>query len=332
MVIWNKHLTERIKDIEDFLLQEYKDSREEKKRDWRTYEQQMSVRIKGAIRNLEPLIDEATSTISVHREQGRKPALSLKQKVILLFLQRLVAKSNRNMAYMLDAFSLLSGVDISYKTIERLYSDEEVEMAIHNLHILILKKKGVDKVDASGDGTGYSLSIRTHYASEVEKRKDEAKDSETQGRMAFAYSFKMLDLNTNLYVAFGMSMKSEKQAFDQAMEMLDKTGIEMESVRLDKYYSCASYVERFGDTTVYVLPKKNSTLRGSFKWKKTMFDFVEEPLPYLEQYYRREHSEAQMGADKRFFGWRVEQRRWDRINTAIACTNLWHNLFNLYTV
>ncbi|MCG2825681.1 MAG: ISNCY family transposase, partial [Thermoplasmatales archaeon] len=34
--------------------------------------------------------------------------------------------------------------------------------------------------------------------------------------------------------------------------------------------------------------------------------------------------------DKRWFGWGVEQRREDRINTAMACTDLWHNLFNLY--
>jgi transposase len=54
---------------------------------------------------------------------------------------------------------MLSGIDVSYKTVERLYSDEEVIMALHNLHVLILIKKGVEKsVDASGDGTGYSLA------------------------------------------------------------------------------------------------------------------------------------------------------------------------------
>jgi len=32
-------------------------------------------------------------------------------------------------------------IDISYKTIERLYSDDEVITAIHNLHVLILKTR-----------------------------------------------------------------------------------------------------------------------------------------------------------------------------------------------
>ena len=60
---------------------------------------------------------------------------------------------------------MLSGIDVSYKTVERLYSDDEVIMALHNLHILLLKKKGVEKSDASGDGAGYSLSISKHYES-----------------------------------------------------------------------------------------------------------------------------------------------------------------------
>ncbi len=78
---------------------------------------------------------------------------------------------------MLAVFSLLSGVDVSYKTIERLYSDPEVEMAVHNLHVLLLKKKGVKDVDASGDGTGYSLTIKKHYATETQKRKNKAKEN-----------------------------------------------------------------------------------------------------------------------------------------------------------
>ncbi len=74
---------QRLKEIEDFLLEEYKESRGEKRRDWRTYEQRLAYRIKEAIRNLEPLIEEATATIKVHRGRGKKPELTLKQKILL---------------------------------------------------------------------------------------------------------------------------------------------------------------------------------------------------------------------------------------------------------
>lgn len=61
---------------------------------------------------------------------------------MLLLLKHLVDKSNRDISMMLVLFSLLSEIDVSYKTVERLYSDEEVLMVLHNLHVLMLKKKG----------------------------------------------------------------------------------------------------------------------------------------------------------------------------------------------
>jgi len=285
-LITRNDIKERLRDIEEFLLEEYKQKNEEKKRDWRTYEQQLASRIRKAIRYLEPLIDEATKSIQVHRGKGRKSALSLKQKVILLLSKELIHKSNRSMSSMLSLFSLLSGIDVSYKTVERLYSDPEVEMAIHNLHILILRKKGVKEITGSGDGTGYSLTIRKHYASEVEKRKEKAKEAKKSDKKLFVYSFKLLDLDTKLYVAYGMSLRSEKQAFEKAKEMLENVkaeiDINLDSIRLDRYYSFPSYIDKFGETKVYIIPRKNSTLRGSWKWKRTMKEFVEDTFNYLK--------------------------------------------------
>lgn len=325
----SQDIIDRLKEIEDFLLDEYKENKEKKKRDWRTYEQQLMNRIKGAIKNLEPLINESIN-FKIHRGQGRVPELELKQKVMILLLKELFGKSNRMMASMLSVFSLLSGIDVSYKTVERLYSDPEVEIAIHNLHILILKKKGVKNVNACGDGTGYSLTIRKHYASETKRRKEKAKESNTKGKKAFVYSFRLLDLESKMYVAYGMSLKSEKEAFDRAMEMLKGIDIEIDSVRLDKYYSFPSYVDKFGEAKVYVIPRKNATLKGSWKWKDTMEEFVNHTLSYLGQYYLRNNSESGFSADKRWFGWTVGQKRDDRIETALSCTGIWHNLLNLY--
>lgn len=322
-------IRERIKDIEEFLLDEYKKNHPEKQRDWRTYEQRLAARLKHAIRNLEPLIDEAVSTLRVERGQGRTPELSLKQRVILLLVKELFDKSNRNMEAMLDLFCLLSDVEVSYKTIERLYSDPEVEMALHNLHVLILKRKGVSEVDGSGDGTGYSLTVSKHYATEAQKLKEKLKEAEPNAKKAFVYSFKLLDLNTRLYVAFGLSFKSEKQAYDNAMSMFQALGLKLNSIRLDKYYSCQSYFEKLGTTRVFVLPKKNATVRGPWSWKRQMNEFVHNTEPYLEEYYKRENSESQIGVDKRWFGWEVTQRRDDRIETAVTCANVWHNLFNM---
>lgn len=336
-----EELRKRIKFVEEFLMTEYKRTHPEKERDWRTYEQQLTHRIKHAIRNIEPLVDEAVQSIDTHRERGREPELTLKQKVLLLLLKELFDRSNRNMASMLDLFSLLSGIDVSYKSVERLYSDPEVEIALHNLHVLILKKKGVNNVDASGDGTGYSLTIRKHYATEAEKRKDKVKenDSEKDGeekndnagkkeRKQFVFSFKIIDLDTWLYVAFGMSFKSEMEAHDRAQKMLAEIGVSLDSIRLDKYHSSPACIDKYGETFVYILPKKNASVKGSLKWKKVMEEYVINTLAYLEEYYKRENSESGFSQDKRWFGWKVAQRRDDRIETAVTCANLWHNMVN----
>ena len=325
----SQDIRDRIKDIEDFLLDEYKENKSHKKRDWMTYEQQLMTRIKKGFKNLKPLIIEATN-FEIHRGQGRKPELELKNRVLLLLLKELFGESNRTMASMLTIFSLLSEIEVGYKTIERLYSDKEVEMALFNLHRLILQKREVKKIDACGDGTGYSLTIKKHYASVIVRKKDKAKKAKPKGKKIFVYSFNLLDLDSKMYVAYGTSLKSEKQAFDKAMNMLKCMDIEIKSVRLDKYYSSSSYVTQFGDSKVYVIPKKNATLRGSWKWKDTMEDFVKNTFSYLEQYYLRNNSEAGFSADKRRFGWKVMQKKEERIDTAITCKNVWHNLLNLY--
>jgi len=235
---------------------------------------------------------------------------------------------------------MVSGIDISYKTVERLYSDELVMMALHNLHVLLLKKKGITQSDATGDGTGYSLTVKKNYESYAQELKDKAKENRNEGddndkgkqsakkRKVFAYSFRLMDLKTKM--AFGSSMKSEKEAFDRAMMFLKTVDVKLKSIRLDKYYSESSYVSRFDkDTAVYIIPKKDATLNGSQKWKDTIREFVADTYQYLKEYYKRENSEAGFSADKKLFGWGIAQRREDRIDSALFCTGLWHNLFNL---
>ena len=93
-----------------------------------------------------------------------------------------------------------------------------------------------------------------------------------------------MDLDTGMYTAFGSSMRSEREAYDRAMDLLSSTGIEMDSIRLERYYSSPSYMYNLGITRVFVMPKKNATLNGSLKWKDTMKDFALNPMPYLEEY------------------------------------------------
>ena len=77
----------------------------------------------------------------------------MEQRIKVLLIKQLIGKSNRMFANMLAIFSMVSGIDVSCKTIERLYSDDEVILAMHNLHVLILVEKDINNSNATGDGT-----------------------------------------------------------------------------------------------------------------------------------------------------------------------------------
>ncbi|MGB9635852.1 MAG: ISNCY family transposase [Thermoplasmata archaeon] len=314
-------------------MPQYKIEKEDKKRNWTTHEEEYAKRMEMIVENLRPLVVEATSTIQIKRGRGRKPKLSLDQKVLILLLKEISGFSKRKMAYMLSLFSLLSGIKVSPKMVERLYSDPLVEMALQNLFVFLLKKKGVEKVEYAGDGTGYALSIEKHYRRVATSRKKEAKEKGvTEKKQAFTYWFSIIDIKSRMYIAHGTSQKSEKEAFEKAMKFLRFINVEMISIRLDKYFSNPSYVNMFENVKVYVIPKKNATVRGGDKWRDTMKEFVNAPLIYLSEYFMRNHSEAAFSADKRMLGWQISQKREDRICTSMACRALWHNLFNLYSL
>ncbi len=134
---------------------------------------------------------------------------------------------------------------------------------------------------------------------------------------------------TRMYVAFCSSMKSEKDAYRGALEMLRSIDITLNSLRLDRYYSSPSYVDALKEKKMFLIPKKNSTLNGSAKWKSIINEFILDTVPYLEQYHQRSNSESAFCADKKMLGWNIAQRKDDRIDSAIFCTGLWHNLFNI---
>jgi len=333
-MLTNKQLSFRIKELDDYLLEKYrkaaKKEAKKKKKDYAKYERDYMTRIKTVIRELDPLIKEATN-IKIHRGRGKPPKLTLEQRMRIFLIKQLIDKSNRNMAYMLDLFCLVMGIDISYKTIERLYSNEDLKLALYNLHILLLQKKEVRDVDCGGDATGYGLVIRKHYASYVQKLKDKAKKQDGRKKKKhFAYKFTLIDLKTRMYICYGSSLKSEKRAYKKAMKMLKDLKIKVKSIRLDKYYSFPSYVKYFKGIKIFIIPRKNAKLGHGEDWLKVMNNFVNDTWEYLKEYYKRNLSENGFGVDKKMFGSKIRQKREDRIDIAIFSKVLWHNLIYLY--
>ncbi len=317
------------------IIKEYKDENPDKKRDYQVYEREFRRRLKICFEELEPLVEEAVSAIKVTsgENRGNEPKMTLKQRVLLLLLKQLCSKSNREMEWMMMVFTVLTKIDVSYKTIERIYSDRLVQIALYNLHIIILHKRGVLNADCCGDGTGYALLVRVHYATEASKRKEKIKqnDSSSTKHIRVIFSFALMDLNTRLYIGFGTSYRSEKEAFENALRVAKETGIQIDSMRLDRYYSGESYVdaisEHFGNVKMYLIPKKNIATIGLGEWGRMLQRFLDNVKVFLKEYFKRNQSESGISEDKKRTGWRIFQKLPDRIDMAYTANALWHNLF-----
>lgn len=331
MRLRNKQIRKKLWELDKFILADYRklSKKQREKPDTAEYEREFKKRIKKAIRVLKPITDEATKGLRIYKGKGNISCLKPNEKLRLILIHQLFGKSNRMMSNALLLFSLMTGVDVSYKTIERLYSDEEVEIALFNLLVLMLKKKEINKINACGDATGYSLVISKHYASEVQKHKDKAKEQKPE-KKAFVYKFALMDISTRMYVCFGTSLISEAKAFAKAMQMLKELEIEIESVRLDRYYSFPCYVSLFKEAKVYIIPRKNSKLGHGDEWLETMKSFVLDTMNYLKEYFQRVNSENGFAQDKKLFGWKVSQKIEERIDTALFCRVIWHDLINLF--
>ena len=195
--------------------------------DSRKYEETYRKRLLGMSMELRSMIDHASS-IAIN-EYGRPSLLDAREKALIILVKEIMKFSNRRMAYELPLF----GIDriISYKTVERLYSDPLVIMILNNLFIETLRRKEFRKCDAVGDGTGYSLTVTRHYRSIREKIGESVKKGQ------FVYSFALMELNTRMSIGYAVSLRSERDAYMKALDMIASLRIDLESIRLDREYS-----------------------------------------------------------------------------------------------
>lgn len=278
--------------------------------------EQKREQVKQRLRNLPDYIEQAADLILFNRPKvGHPKRLNVIKRTTLFLFTRLMCKSNRDVENLLVLCKPLFGFQASYKYIERLYSDDEVNLVLHNLFLLLLQDEGVSG-DFSGDGTGYSLSVTKHY------RTDDSK----KGHM---YVFRVIDIDTGFYVACGYSTRSEMDAFNKAMHMLTEFDIPVDSMSLDKYYSSRKVIRIFDkETMLYLIPKKNLATIGVV-WAPILRRIQEDPYLFLKGYYLRNLSESGFSADKRRFGSIVRQKRDDRRETALFSTAFLHNIFTV---
>ena len=292
-----------------------------KKKYSKDYDKRLRNETRTIFRMINEDVDKAAELIVIKQANGRP----LKDRTMLTklhLIQRLFNLTNRQMESFTDILIFAQHETFSYKTIERAYDDPIVRMIIHNLFVLSAGEPR--EIDSSADGTGISLTISKHY--KTDRLKDLKNNDETSKRKEYLFSVMIIDLDTNLYVGYAVGFRSEKQLFLEAKQMLFDNGFFIKSIRLDKYYSHQSIMGEFDkNTKIYLIPKSNATIKGSFEWKKMLKKFVNNTLGYLKEYYKREKSESANSKDKKRCSL-IRQRLSTRIMGAAQTNIVLHNL------
>ncbi|MGC8563149.1 MAG: ISNCY-like element ISTvo2 family transposase, partial [Thermoplasmata archaeon] len=200
---------EQFKESIDSLMEEYRERFSVPViTDWKEYERSYKTRMMNVARELRQMVESSSNMVV--EEFGRRSLLEAREKVFILLVKEIFRLSNRKAAYLLPLLGI--GKEISYKTVERLYSDPLVIMILNNMFVESINKKGISSVEASGDGTGYSLTVTKHYRSLRERNGEDIKEGK------FVYSFALMDLATRMYVGYAVSVKSEMDAYHKALE------------------------------------------------------------------------------------------------------------------
>ncbi len=78
------------------------------------------------------------------------------------------------------------------------------------------------------------------------------------------------------------------KAFNKARKMMNRVGIEVDSVRLDRYYTFKIIIKRCDNQTkFYILPKKNTKINGKIKCHDIWKSLMEDSMVFLKGIYRQ---------------------------------------------
>ncbi|BAB59285.1 TVG0148825 [Thermoplasma volcanium GSS1] len=168
---------------------------------------------------------EASSRIR-EDEFGRPSVIHEVDRAQIILSKEMFDLSNRKAAYLMPLMGM--EYEVSYKTVERIYSDDVVPMIMHNHFVLSVKKRGIDISNACRDRTGYSLTVSDHHRSVREKLGESVKHGK------YRYSFAIMDLKTRMYIGYASFVRSESDAYQKASRIISDLGIQINSVRLNK--------------------------------------------------------------------------------------------------
>ena len=88
--LWEKHIHDKLKELELYLLEKYKKEHPQKEIDYAEYEKEFKKRFRNAMKEMPLLIEKATTNLKFYRGKGDKPSLKVDQRLRLLLISKLM--------------------------------------------------------------------------------------------------------------------------------------------------------------------------------------------------------------------------------------------------
>jgi transposase len=335
-----KHVGEELRDIVKKVRDgtfEYK-NRDKSEINWAKYDYAQIKEMADYLNNIRDIVNEADNrirsrTIPEKRGPG-KPETNPADIAKLLLLQTYTESPNRVAEGLLFLFQEKLGISehFSYKTIERGFDREKVNIILDEVVAITNECVKDDEKDASFDGTGFSASNKENYA--AKRQKQNSKKSRTKSQPAeddqSNDSFPVTNLTSNKgfsYCVMGVGVKhklisgmsvcanhsiGETTMFPEVYYQTLQSYPNLENVLGDGIYSARWITDIVAKSNVipFFLPKSNVTFqsKGFAGWYDMLFSLWKDPQVWLEQYHMRSISETVNSMVKCRFGATIRKR------------------------
>jgi len=297
------------------------EGREEKERNWSSYDQAQINEIAEILETIRDIVDEASSRIETKKRGPGRPAVQHSDIVKVMLMQAYFGMPNRVAQGFMRLFGEKMGIAtrFSYKTIERGY-DPERSRAILDEVMRIINERGnsLEKV-FSTDGTGDPTSVKINYESkrreQRERKGNKSDDFPYTGKHSFQYSVLSTGVYTKIIAGFSSTddhSVGELSHFPAVMAQTAEICPRMEVMLGDALYSsrnACSTVDSYGVKPYFFL-KSNVTFRakGVESWKMMLYDFMDDTQQWLENYHMRSISESVNSMLKRKMPFKIRKR------------------------
>jgi transposase len=353
-----KHVGEELRDLVKKVRDgtfEYK-NRDKSEINWAKYDYAQIKEMADYLNNIRDIVNEADNriksrTIPDKRGPG-KPEINPADIAKLLLLQTYTESPNRVAEGLLFLFQEKLGISehFSYKTIERGFDREKVNIILDEVVAITNECVKDDEKDASFDGTGFSASNKVNYADKRQKQnsnksrtkaqpaKDDERDDSfpvTNATSNKGFSYCVMGIGVKHKLISGISVCAnhsigETTMFPDVYYQTLQSYPNLENALGDGIYSARWITDLVAKSNVtpYFLPKSNVTFqsKGFAGWYDMLFSLWKDPQIWLEQYHLRSISETVNSMVKCRFGATIRKRLEPRKETETKLKLVAHDI------